>query len=188
MISEAHEHTQATVTLLNEAPSQELRNNTDISSFSGDFPICTDLNGPIAPFCLPKDGADVTADATYYVTWNADFYPLNATITIELRYANSSQGDSAFTSEKTDNSYGYISLPMQKEWLQGKPYNALTLYIIELDPRRAAELVPGKAQLSYSILNQLNTTSLPLGHHLTGRLFLSDFLSALVLSLLLLRV
>ncbi|GFF95985.1 hypothetical protein IFM61606_05495 [Aspergillus udagawae] len=134
LIPHAHKHAQATSTLLNKAPSQESRNTTNISSFQGDFPICTDFNGPIAPFCLPKDGADVTVDATYYVTWNADFYPLNATITIELRYANSSLGDSAFTSEKTDNSYGYISLPMQKEWLQGKPYNALTLYIIELDP------------------------------------------------------
>lgn len=72
-------------------------------------------------------------DATYYVTWNADFYPLNATITIELRYPSSSQGDSAYTSEKTDNSYGYIPLHMQKEWLQGKKHNSLTLYIIELD-------------------------------------------------------
>lgn len=74
-------------------------------------------------------------DATYYVTWNADFYPLNATITIELRYPNSSQGDSAYTSEKTDNSYGYIPLHMRKEWLQGKKHNLLTLYIIELESR-----------------------------------------------------
>ncbi|KAF7117698.1 hypothetical protein CNMCM5793_006854 [Aspergillus hiratsukae] len=121
-------------TLLNEPPSQVSRKTTNTPSFPGDFPVCTDLNGPIAPFCQPKDGEEVLVDATYYVTWNADFYPLNATITIELRYANSSQGDSAFTSEKTDNSYGYIPLPMQKEWLQGKSYNALTLYIIELDP------------------------------------------------------
>ncbi|RHZ72177.1 hypothetical protein CDV55_104932 [Aspergillus turcosus] len=121
-------------TLLNEPSSQESRNTTNTPSSPGDFPICTDLKGPIAPFCLPKDGTEVTVDGTYYVTWNADFYPLNATITIELRYANSSQGDSAFTSDKTGNSYGYISLPMQKEWLQGKSYNALTLYIIELDP------------------------------------------------------
>ncbi|RHZ50072.1 DUF4448 domain-containing protein [Aspergillus thermomutatus] len=134
MLHEAHEHAQAASTLLNEAPSQESRNTTNTRLFPGDFPICTDFNGPIAPFCLPKDRADVIVDATYYVTWNADFYPLNASITIELRYSNSSQGDSAFTSEKTDNSYGYIPLHMQKEWLQGKSYNALTLYIIELDP------------------------------------------------------
>lgn len=73
-------------------------------------------------------------DATYYVTWNADYYPLNATITIELRYPSSwSQGDSAYTSERTDNSYGYIPLYMRKEWLQGKLRNSLTLYIIELE-------------------------------------------------------
>ncbi|KAL3464119.1 hypothetical protein BJX64DRAFT_255643 [Aspergillus heterothallicus] len=100
---------------------------------SGDFPVCTDLEGPFVPFCLPEDGADVLVDTTYYVTWNADFYPLNATITIELRYSDSLEGSSAFTSEKTDNSYGYIPLHMRKDWLQNKPNNTLTLYIIELD-------------------------------------------------------
>ncbi|KAL4953145.1 hypothetical protein BDW69DRAFT_166068 [Aspergillus filifer] len=100
---------------------------------AGDFPVCTDLEGPFVPFCLPEDGADVQVDTTYYVTWNADFYPLNATITIELRYLDSLEGSSAFTSEKTDNSYGYIPLHMSKEWLQGKQNNTLTLYIIELD-------------------------------------------------------
>lgn len=100
---------------------------------SGDFPICTDLEGPFVPFCLPEDGADALVDTTYYVTWNADFYPLNATITIELRYSDSLEGSSAYTSDKTDNSYGYIPLHMSKEWLQGKQNNTLTLYIIELD-------------------------------------------------------
>ncbi|KAL2832794.1 hypothetical protein BJY01DRAFT_225632 [Aspergillus pseudoustus] len=100
---------------------------------SGDFPVCTDLKSPFVPFCLPEDGADVLVDTTYYVTWNADFYPLNATITIELRYFDSLEGSSAFTSEKTDNSYGYIPLHMRKDWLQNKLNNTLTLYIIELD-------------------------------------------------------
>ncbi|KAL4887086.1 hypothetical protein BJY04DRAFT_177242 [Aspergillus karnatakaensis] len=102
---------------------------------SGDFPVCTDLKGPFVPFCLPENGADVLVDTTYYITWNADFYPLNATITIELRYSDSLdfEASSAFTSEKTDNSYGYYPLHMSKDWLQGKPNNTLTLYIIELD-------------------------------------------------------
>ena len=99
----------------------------------GEFPVCTDLSGAFPPFCLPLEGADVIVDATYYVTWNADFYPLNATVTIELRYPNSTEGDSAFTSERTGNSYGYIPLRMRGEWLQDKPRNTLTLYIIELD-------------------------------------------------------
>ncbi|KAF7586920.1 hypothetical protein BBP40_008012 [Aspergillus hancockii] len=98
------------------------------------FPICTDYNGPFAPFCLPRDGADVVVDATYYTTWNADYYPLNASITIEMRYSNSTTGDSAFTSERTDNSYGYLPLYIRKEWLQGKRQNKLTLYLVELDP------------------------------------------------------
>ncbi|PWY87682.1 hypothetical protein BO70DRAFT_421622 [Aspergillus heteromorphus CBS 117.55] len=100
----------------------------------GDFPICTNPRGPSRPFCLPEDGANVTVEGTYYVTWNADFYPLNATITIELRYSDSSEGDSAFTSERTDNSYGYTHIHMRQEWLQGRHRNLLTLYIIELDP------------------------------------------------------
>lgn len=100
----------------------------------GPFPVCAETNGPFAPFCLPHHGQDMVVDATYYVTWNADYYDLNATTTIELRYPNSSQGDSAYTSEKTENSYGYITLHMEHEWLQGKPRNPLTLYMIELDP------------------------------------------------------
>lgn len=110
-----------------------LSSQSQTSSSAGDFPVCTDRNTEFSPFCLPHDGAEVIVDATYYVTWNADLYPLNATITIELRYPNSTEGDSAFTSERTDNSYGYVPLRMRKEWLQGKSHNRLTLYSIELD-------------------------------------------------------
>ncbi|RAH58078.1 hypothetical protein BO85DRAFT_449182 [Aspergillus piperis CBS 112811] len=99
----------------------------------GDFPICRDPHGAARPFCLPENGANVTVGGTYYITWDADFYPLNATITIELRYTDSIEGDSTFTSDKTDNSYGYTHIHMQQEWLQGKQQNPLTLYIIELD-------------------------------------------------------
>ncbi|GKZ70932.1 hypothetical protein AnigIFM50267_006606 [Aspergillus niger] len=99
----------------------------------GDFPICRDPRGAARPFCLPEDGANVTVGGTYYITWDADFYPLNATITIELRYADPVEGDSTFTSDRTDNSYGYTHIHMQQEWLQGKQQNPLTLYIIELD-------------------------------------------------------
>ncbi|KAL1998145.1 hypothetical protein VTN02DRAFT_6786 [Thermoascus thermophilus] len=101
---------------------------------AGDFPVCKDIGLPFSPFCLPQNGANVTVDSTYYVTWNADFYPSNATITIELRYSDTSEGDSAYTSDRTENSYGYIPLKMNRDWLQGKPRNSLTLYIIENDP------------------------------------------------------
>lgn len=103
-------------------------------SSTGDFPVCTEVKGPFEPFCLPQDGTNVTVDSTYYVTWNADFYPINSSIIIELRYSNNSAGDSAYTSDMTENGYGYVPIKMQNEWLQGKLYNKLTLYIIENNP------------------------------------------------------
>ncbi|PYI02175.1 hypothetical protein BO78DRAFT_400691 [Aspergillus sclerotiicarbonarius CBS 121057] len=117
---------------LDHTTTAVLRSHTPTAP-PGDFPICTDPRGPFRPFCLPEDGANVTVGGTYYITWDADFYPLNATITIELRYSHSTEGDSAFTSDKTDNSYGYTHIHMRQAWLQGKQRNPLTLYIIELD-------------------------------------------------------
>lgn len=135
------------------------------TSSAGAFPVCTEQNTTFSPFCLPHDGADVIVDATYYVTWNADFYPLNATITIELRYPNSSEGDSAFTSERTDNSYGYVPLRMRKEWLQGKPLNTLTFYIMELDStsdrRASAKQGPTVVLLSKPVEHYKPPPSLP---------------------------
>ncbi|KAL3479846.1 hypothetical protein BJX99DRAFT_52941 [Aspergillus californicus] len=123
----------ANISIFNHTATTSTLANSSNRFSSGDFPICNDLQGPFVPFCLPEDGAEVLVDTTYYVTWNADFYPLNATITIELRYSDSPEGSSAFTSEKTDNSYGYTPLHMSTEWLQGKSNNTLTFYIIELD-------------------------------------------------------
>lgn len=102
--------------------------------YPGDFPVCTEFDTPYSPFCLPRDGSNVTVGSTYYVTWNPEYYPVNASITIELRYLAPLEGDSAFTSERTENSYGYIPLKMREEWLQGKTRNTLTLYIIENEP------------------------------------------------------
>jgi hypothetical protein len=103
-------------------------------SSTRDFPVCTETRGRFEPFCLPKDGTNITVDSTYYITWNADFYPINSSIIIELRYANNSAGDSAYTSDETENGYGYVPIKMQEEWLQGKFSNQLTLYIIENNP------------------------------------------------------
>lgn len=114
-------------------PDTGLKINSNSTQSPGPFPVCTEINGPFAPFCLPHDGQDMVVDATYYVTWNSDYFDLNATATIELRYPNVSQGDSAFTSERTENSYGYIALHMEQRWLQEKPRNPLTFYIIEMD-------------------------------------------------------
>ncbi|KAJ9234917.1 hypothetical protein C8Q69DRAFT_509274 [Paecilomyces variotii] len=125
---------------------------TDPRPYAGDFPVCTEFDQPYSPFCLPKDGSNVTVDSTYYVTWNPDYYPVNATITIELRYCTPLEGDSAFTSDRTENSYGYIPLKMRQEWLQGKARNNLTLYIIENEPtsnQRASYRQGPRVQLTH---------------------------------------
>lgn len=55
---------------------------------------------------------------------------------MELNYANitGSSGASAYTSPKTPNSYGYVTIQMEEAWLQGKSRNNLTLFIVEIDP------------------------------------------------------
>jgi hypothetical protein len=70
------------------------------------------------------------------VTWDPDYYTINSSIRIELNYANTSGngGDSVYTSPTVPNAYGYVTIEMQKDWLQGKKRNNLTLYIVELDP------------------------------------------------------
>lgn len=79
-----------TEALRNDTPSIDTRGETSAPSSVGDFLICTTADAPFLPFCLPQNGTDIMVDADYYVTWNSDYYPLNATITIELRYSNSS--------------------------------------------------------------------------------------------------
>ncbi|KAL1864961.1 hypothetical protein Plec18167_009570 [Paecilomyces lecythidis] len=125
---------QAPDVMESEVPKFNAAAITNPRPYAGDFPVCTEFDKPYSPFCLPKDGSNVTVDSTYYVTWNPDYYPVNATITIELRYCTPLEGDSAFTSDRTENSYGYIPLKMRQEWLQGKARNNLTLYIIENEP------------------------------------------------------
>ncbi|KAI9871018.1 MAG: hypothetical protein M1830_003526 [Pleopsidium flavum] len=103
----------------------------------GSFPVCHDSSGPFRPFCQPTNGSDVWVGETYHVTWDADYYPINSTITIELDYANAnaSEGGPVATSlPKTLNNYGYVTITMNSDWLKGLSRNNLTLFIIQLDP------------------------------------------------------
>lgn len=70
------------------------------------------------------------------MTWDPDYYTINSSIRIELNYANQAGngGDSAYTSPTVPNAYGYVTIDMQKDWLQGEKRSNLTLYIVELDP------------------------------------------------------
>lgn len=78
------------------------------------------------------------------VTWDADYYPINSTIIIELDYVNASGGGAvAWSSPKTLNNYGFVTISMDSAWLQDSRRNNLTIYIIQLDPtpdRRASTM------------------------------------------------
>ncbi|KAI9839574.1 MAG: hypothetical protein M1819_002200 [Sarea resinae] len=102
---------------------------------SGNFPACHEATGPLAPFCLPNNGSVYNPGQTYYVTWDADAFPLNSTVTVELNYANASKGGAnAYSSSQIRNSYGYTTIKMDKAWLQGEDSNNLTFYLVELNP------------------------------------------------------
>ncbi|PGG98290.1 hypothetical protein AJ79_08927 [Helicocarpus griseus UAMH5409] len=81
------------------------------------------------------------------VTWDSDAFPANSTITVGLNYANSSEnaGVSAYTSERTENSYGFVTIKMDKIWLQEEPRNNLSVYIVEHNPNSEgrAKTIPG---------------------------------------------
>ena len=83
------------------------------------------------------------------MTWDPDYYPINSSITIELNYANvsSAAGLSACMSPKVPNSYGYVTITIDDDWLQGKARNNLTLYIVDDDPvvDQRANIVDGPA-------------------------------------------
>ncbi|EER45364.1 conserved hypothetical protein [Histoplasma capsulatum H143] len=99
------------------------------------------------PFCLPKNGSEVLTEQIYYVTWDSDLFPGNSTITIGLNYANSSEneGVSAYTSDRTENSYGFVTIQMDKVWLHGESRNNLSVYLVEYDPasKERAKTVAG---------------------------------------------
>ncbi|OJD12095.1 hypothetical protein AJ78_07255 [Emergomyces pasteurianus Ep9510] len=109
------------------------------------------------PFCLPKNGTEVLTGDKYHVTWDSDAFPPNSTITVGLNYVNSSEnaGVSAYTSDRTENSYGFVTIEMDKAWLQDQPRNNLSVYIVEYNPgsNERAKTVPGPV---ISLVNKPN--------------------------------
>ena len=83
------------------------------------------------------------------MTWNPTNYPINSTITIELNYVNTTTmgGKSAYSSERTENRYGYVTIEMEDDWLQGHSRNNLTLYLIADDPTSDERVVPIKGSM-----------------------------------------
>lgn len=78
------------------------------------------------------------------VTWDADAFPINSTITVGLNYVNTPDhgGKSAYTSPPKENSYGFVTVTMDKAWLQGQSRNNLTVYIVQFDPASSQRVNP----------------------------------------------
>lgn len=78
------------------------------------------------------------------MTWDSDAYPINSSITIGLDYADPTEkgGSSAYTSDRTENSYGFLTITMDKTWLQDDVRNNLKLYIAQYDPSSDKRVVP----------------------------------------------
>jgi hypothetical protein len=102
---------------------------------SKDFPVCHDTSAK--PFCQPVDGQQVYVGQTYYVTWNADFFPENSTFTVMLNHFNDSQTQ-AWNSGPVAVEMGVAMIPMEEAWLQGFSQYNLTFYGLLQENGKAA--------------------------------------------------
>ncbi|KAI9868182.1 MAG: hypothetical protein M1813_006927 [Trichoglossum hirsutum] len=110
------------------------------SPSSGSFPVCHDSSGSFKPFCQPTNGSDAWVGETYFelfiqslVTWDANYFSSNSTVSIWLNYADPKGGGrEAWHSEPRPNSYGFVSVKMDNSWRKDQPRNNLTFYLVEL--------------------------------------------------------
>lgn len=105
---------------------------------TGAFEICHNADGEFAPLCPMPNNNTLYVSETYYVTWDTSFYSgPNATVRVMANYHNATGGGpQAFESPQTLHSWGYVSLPVDKAWLQGYSSNKLTLFITSLGRSR----------------------------------------------------
>ncbi|KAF2272857.1 uncharacterized protein EI97DRAFT_198068 [Westerdykella ornata] len=94
------------------------------------FPRCEKPS--TGPFCAPKNEATLYVGKTYYATWDSDQFPLNSTIVVKVQFSNDSS-QQVWSSEKTKNSWGYVAVTTEKEWLQGYAMFNLTFSAVMVD-------------------------------------------------------
>ncbi|KAF2470649.1 uncharacterized protein BDR25DRAFT_342938 [Lindgomyces ingoldianus] len=97
---------------------------------SHDFPSCHSTDAK--PFCLPNNASTLYVDSTYYATWNPDVLPINSTVTVKIQFINNSLQE-VWSSAETENSWGFVSVTMKKEWMQGYDAYNLTFYAISFE-------------------------------------------------------
>lgn len=122
-----------------------------VATPTGSFPVCHNVEGEFAPFCLPANGSIVYVGETYYgqlqhlpqianltraVTWDINYLAeKNATVIVQANYVNASDGGpQAFESPITANYRGFYALTIDKAWLEGQSWNNVTLYLFPSNP------------------------------------------------------
>lgn len=95
------------------------------------------------------------------MTWNSDFIghqdKKNASIYVMADYVNTTGGPIAFQSPPTSVSTGFYALTIQKEWLQDRSSNNITLHINLLDPEPDSQRVQGRLILPLDKIPELRS-------------------------------
>ncbi|CAK7228984.1 hypothetical protein SBRCBS47491_007095 [Sporothrix bragantina] len=89
---------------------------------AGSFPVCSNVDGYLAPFCAPSNGSTLNPGATYYVTWDASYFAKtpNATVIITGNYFNETTGavtTQAFSSNTLAAAWSFYSWTIDKSML-----------------------------------------------------------------------
>ncbi|KAF2005177.1 hypothetical protein P154DRAFT_560106 [Amniculicola lignicola CBS 123094] len=84
------------------------------------------------PFCTPSNQSTLYVGNSYYATWNPDFFPTNSTVQIKIQYMNDTLQE-AWSSEKTQNAWGFVVFDTKSSWMQGYSMYNLTLYAVIFD-------------------------------------------------------
>lgn len=122
---------------------------------AGSFAVCNNKDGTLAPWCSPNDNAKLYPGTSYYcesmtapyiratlvtmadpfariVIWDSSYFAANTSIKIQGNYLNSSSGEitsQAFISEKMLASWGFWSLTVTSDLLQGKVARNISVQI-----------------------------------------------------------
>lgn len=89
---------------------------------AGAFPVCANLDGDLAPFCMPSRGQKLAIGATYYVTWDPAFFPSNTTVMVTGNYFNASTGaitTQAFASPRLSAAWSFYAWPVDEALIKG---------------------------------------------------------------------
>ncbi|KAF2431995.1 hypothetical protein EJ08DRAFT_732751 [Tothia fuscella] len=118
----------ATATSTSTSSTSSSGSATGVNAPASSFLSCNRPSGTV--ICSPNNNTNVTVGDTYYVTWDPARFEVNTTITIVLNYGNDSTHRAAWTSEGQPKEKGFVTVQMDKKWLQDSSNNTLEFGLI----------------------------------------------------------